>query len=472
MKSAFVILFLLCYAVRSHAQHLLFFINKTGRPVLIQKRNILEEGAYPFTLEPDSLITQLIPLQLNEPVILNVTTIPPKGPYGSADGLYFLLKPGDSLIVRLNKLNEPVISHVSNSKRTEALNFFPQHTKALNIVLPYQLSGFKGNPSLNRQLRSNDIRRRDKILDSLYQPYIRSVKTFFANDSNNSDAEKWYNFYLGNLYADKLLAGWKTAPEFQQALQNFYKDSLAGWQQLLQCETCGNIPPFNNALQSIYTMQFQKLSPQAFMDTIAVLAKGNSKNLLLSKYVSQLLNNTNADSLLIQAFKQLCTDPLYVNHVLNNYLIQQQRMINFGKEVAVLLKIDKTETGFSQLIKRLAGKVVYIDFWASWCGPCIQELPHSKQLKEKIKNNNIEFLYISIDDDFNKWKQAAAKYQLTGDNSFMLPYADKTSLAVQIDLGAIPRYIIINKSGKIEELYAPAPSEEGVFEVLMKILNQ
>ena len=73
-----------------------------------------------------------------------------------------------------------------------------------------------------------------------------------------------------------------------------------------------------------------------------------------------------------------------------------------------------TLEGKSMKLSDLKGKVVYLDFWASWCGPCMRELPFAKKVKEHFKDKDVVFLNVSIDEDMNAWKNAVEKHSIGG----------------------------------------------------------
>ncbi|MDR2907302.1 MAG: TlpA family protein disulfide reductase [Bacteroidales bacterium] len=119
------------------------------------------------------------------------------------------------------------------------------------------------------------------------------------------------------------------------------------------------------------------------------------------------------------------------------------------------------------------GKIVYIDVWATWCGPCRKEIPALKVLEEKFHgNNDIAFIGVSIDPikDIQKWKAFVAKEQLPG-----VQIHGRTDgvddMAKLFDIGAIPRFLLIDKQGNIITVNAPAPSAEELVQMLTKLLR-
>lgn len=119
----------------SMGQEKIYFKNETGRPVWVQKTNILGVGSFPYVIDTVSGI-QSIPIDGGTPTILNVVIVPLKGPYGTADGIDYLFKPDDTLIVKSISSTRSVISHISSAERTKELSFI--HT-LLNFarVNPY-----------------------------------------------------------------------------------------------------------------------------------------------------------------------------------------------------------------------------------------------------------------------------------------------------------------------------------------------
>lgn len=109
------------------------------------------------------------------------------------------------------------------------------------------------------------------------------------------------------------------------------------------------------------------------------------------------------------------------------------------------------------------GKYVYIDLWASWCVPCLREVPELQKLEALLKNKNIAFVSISIDASEDAWKKKLKEKNMHG-NQFWNP--DGT-LGRALNVKGIPFFAIYDPQGKLHMYGAPRPSQgPGVVELL------
>ena len=103
----------------------------------------------------------------------------------------------------------------------------------------------------------------------------------------------------------------------------------------------------------------------------------------------------------------------------------------------------------------LRGKYVYIDLWASWCVPCIKEVPALQQLEEQLRNRpDVVFLSVSIDTKTSAWKKKKQELQLSG---LQLIDTDNT-LPKALNVKGIPFFVIYDREGCLHTYNAPRPS--------------
>ncbi len=99
-------------------------------------------------------------------------------------------------------------------------------------------------------------------------------------------------------------------------------------------------------------------------------------------------------------------------------------------------------------LSSLRGKIVLIDFWASWCGPCRKEMPNVVKAYAKYKNKGFEILGVSLDQDRTRWVEAIAKDGMTWPQVSDLRYWESAA-AKQYNVQSIPYTVLLDKDGKI-----------------------
>ncbi|SVA58971.1 uncharacterized protein METZ01_LOCUS111825 [marine metagenome] len=105
------------------------------------------------------------------------------------------------------------------------------------------------------------------------------------------------------------------------------------------------------------------------------------------------------------------------------------------------------------------GNLVYVDVWATWCGPCIAELPALEKLQENYKDKNITFLSVSVDTDKDAWEKLVTDDGLGGVQLWADGWSDITKFYA---IFGIPRFLLIDKDGSLISVDAPRPSSSEI----------
>lgn len=145
-------------------------------------------------------------------------------------------------------------------------------------------------------------------------------------------------------------------------------------------------------------------------------------------------------------------------------MVQDCRDFYFRKKASLTvvnmpeITLQKPDGSTIQL-SSLYGKAVYIDVWASWCGPCCREIPHLAQIVEKLKDNkDIEIISISVDRDHDAWKEALDRHNPSWPQ-YIISEDDNARLSDALNIVGIPRFIILRPDGTIYDKEAKRPSE-------------
>jgi len=141
---------------------------------------------------------------------------------------------------------------------------------------------------------------------------------------------------------------------------------------------------------------------------------------------------------------------------------------DFSKNVD-LIDSDGQPISLRDILDKNKGKVVYIDFWASWCAPCRKAFPAYRTLKQTYKDENIAFVFISGDTDMDNWKRAETQESL--DHSFLAMNFPDASFYEQLNIRSFPRYLIFDTNGHLVRDNAPGPNSDNIKLLIDELLN-
>lgn len=134
---------------------------------------------------------------------------------------------------------------------------------------------------------------------------------------------------------------------------------------------------------------------------------------------------------------------------------------------------DNQEISLEVLLDQLKGTVVYLDFWSSWCGPCRMAMPDALKLREEYENSELSFVYFTIEDKDESWRESIRDLQLNDKRAmnFFILNSDSSQTIEDWNIIMIPRYLIFDKSGKLVNKRAPGPSGNEIREILDELLK-
>jgi thiol-disulfide isomerase/thioredoxin len=192
----------------------------------------------------------------------------------------------------------------------------------------------------------------------------------------------------------------------------------------------------------------------------------NNKLAEFKDKMSKLLDDKDIDSIVVKRERKGLEG--YINDLKRQYKKKYAMSVTFakGNPSPKFVNYENFKGGKTSL-DDLKGKYVYIDIWATWCRPCIGEIPALKKLEEDYKGKNIAFVSISTDkpEKHDAWKNMITEKGMSGIQLFA--GVDQTFF-VDYQVSTIPRFIFLDPQGNIVEANAPRPSNRNLVDKLFK----
>ncbi len=148
--------------------------------------------------------------------------------------------------------------------------------------------------------------------------------------------------------------------------------------------------------------------------------------------------------------EKLCQEQIDKEQLLQQF--RDKRYASPGAPLPEVVFEDKA--GNKHRLTEFSGKYIYIDLWASWCGPCVAEVPYLKKLEKELKRKDFVFVSISLDEKRRNWEKKLEQLEMHG-HQWIVPNAD---FANMMNIKGIPHFMLYGKDGKLLEYNASRPS--------------
>lgn len=187
-------------------------------------------------------------------------------------------------------------------------------------------------------------------------------------------------------------------------------------------------------------------------------ARGMATDLLLNSYISSFDYSNSYDEGL-KTLTALTEKYSLSDKYLNEFRVRKASIVGtpFPENVTLYDLLGHTVS-----VDQFRGKYVYIDMWASWCAPCIREIPYLREVERTLQNKDVVFVSISIDNNETAWKNKVDELHLTGNQLL----CKDNSLGNALNIHGIPFFLIYDKDGKLYKYNAPRPSNPQLRQLL------
>lgn len=442
---------------------------ENGDPIISYYDNYIKSDFTPKKLTSDTLI--IAPKCNNIMLTHSFNTISSKE---------YLIKKGDTVIFKYHN-GIPMASLKNEKSNNIGFAYEDLIRKRINKV-----NGFTPYEIYKNPFFSNDLIDPDMVINFMHkikaESYIKAKASFkmekqFLDSlkAENKISSPAYNFYSGRAkYLTKCL-------DLEQKLHS----------PMLKIESFEPPDPsctysyYFNYLQTYFFVEFERKAKvihqsngqitdyRNVYDSVArqKIFPAQLKNMLLYKYFILISENFSKVDFqkYLEKIKMQITDPtllaeINTRFITSSYAENENQQLNF---------LDKNQQIFNlkDVIAKNKNKILYIDFWASWCLPCRAAMPSSRNLRNQYEDKNIVFIYLSLDKDFLKWKKAAIEEKLDNfENSYIVLNPDENSFLKSINLSSIPRYLLYDKKGQLNNQNAPNPNKEKELSEMFDIL--
>jgi thiol-disulfide isomerase/thioredoxin len=241
-----------------------------------------------------------------------------------------------------------------------------------------------------------------------------------------------------------------------------YNEYLADSQTGYQLSRYSN--EYLSALYDKATKTFQGVSKKMLLLRILFLYKMYNLESYLPAYTS-----------IAEKIKGQYTDPVMLSLVDNLYksvaVLNKPFPANIAK--TSLSDMQGNELTFKDVLNKHKGEVIYADFWATWCIPCVQEMPNSILMQKEYAGKDVVFIFLSLDykNSLPLWNKTSVQLNIEKEQ-YLVNNGFEAELSNFINVSGIPAYFIVDKKGNLVSKSVPKPNTAEAKEIIDRLLLQ
>ena len=367
----------------------------------------------------------------------------------NAGGALFsvIAHPGDSICVTIDT-NRNLIFSGNRSETNQAV------AKYENAIRRLFSEHWNMQESI---LKQKDAEKYKSFVDSIYQVQYSFAESFVAEEKPNAEAAKWILAQSREMYQELLQEyayayGLESTPDYYyKSLEKYFptteEDLLNGY--------------LFERLQSVYMFLGVSSKIQNDMQEHVVLQKiAESTNndflrqMILINAVNQgYFKNGNIE---IYSNNQAFFDkhisvPFLRKFIQEKYNETEQKLSMLPEELSseILKRLENTSADsiIQTILETNKGSVIYIDFWGTWCGPCLAAMREAEPFVKRLKNN-VAFVYLCLDSEKDGWEKTS-KVMGIGEQNYFLSAKQSSDMRIAFEIQGIPFYMLIDKNGTI-----------------------
>ena len=403
-----------------------------------------------------------------------------------------LLHPGDSLFVYFDGKynNRPEI--------LESIKFGGNAAKTNQYAAKYQQMYYSNELYTNWDKKQKAVKEYDanqyvQYLDTIRQECKEIYNRFVSENNPDAESKKWVLLRIDNDYYYDL--SWYAFNRRQVNQGNFDWDNSWNVPKGFYDRLCERLPIdasmfINSAGLSSFHNTFYRYVDAKMKDSLGEIAVTPVNydsirifsiieyvpdplliQIMLTEMLSQYFERENITAYesyhdVVETYikEPFLKEPLAQKYLQTKHRIENPQVYtasiledesNHSLQEAVNLSLQKAvnlsaKQIFDEIFQQNKSKVIYIDFWGTWCGPCLAELPNSKIVEHEFENEDVVFIYICFESEEEQWKATLDKFKLGGQH-YHLSNRQSAEMRNLLRISGLPFYMLIDKNGIITE---------------------